>query len=86
MHYRGRTRSSPRRGQLGHPQAIPAGVDSWGKPDFISLNGEWNVHARPYLAEWIEKGIPDSRAELVWHTGDKLEEKVAIYRWTPNKD
>ena len=56
------------------------------KPDFIVLNGQWSVQARPYLAEWIENGIPDPRAKLVWHTGDKLEEKVAIYRWTPSKD
>ena len=56
------------------------------KPNFIVLNGQWSEQARSYLAEWLENGIPDRRAELVWHAGDKLEEKVAIYRWTPSKD
>jgi hypothetical protein len=50
-------------------------------PDFIVLNAMHGVRSRPYMEDWIKSGIPDGHAQLVYQTGESLEEKILIYHW-----
>ena len=49
-------------------------------PDFVVLT-RGGSGIRPYLDDWIQKGIPNSNANLVYSRGNALEEKIMIYRW-----
>ena len=53
-------------------------------PDFIVLT-RGGSGIRPYLDEWIQNGIPDDNAELIYITGSTLEEKIVIYERTPKR-
>jgi len=49
-------------------------------PDFIVLNGRL-MELRPYLRSWIEQGIPNRAARLVYSSGETLEDRILIYQW-----
>jgi 4-amino-4-deoxy-L-arabinose transferase-like glycosyltransferase len=50
-------------------------------PDFIVIT-DFSYHARPYLEEWFNKGIPDSRAQLIYDSGSSgVNQRIEIYRW-----
>ena len=50
-------------------------------PDFIALEGR-TLNLRPYIKEWIEKGIPEPEVQLIYTKGSSIEEKVVIYRFS----
>jgi hypothetical protein len=35
----------------------------------------------PEAAEWLQHGIPDSRAHLIYANGKDMSDRVAIYKW-----
>lgn len=49
-------------------------------PDFIVLFGHDRPFA-PYLKEWVEEGIPDRAATLIYQAGPTPPTHVAIYEW-----
>lgn len=49
-------------------------------PDFIVLVREEHYLA-PYLREWLENGIPDRAATLIYRVGPASLPDVAIYEW-----
>jgi 4-amino-4-deoxy-L-arabinose transferase-like glycosyltransferase len=49
-------------------------------PDFIVLSSHTSA-LRPYLPAWIETGIPDSRATLVYSRPWSDGGKIIVYRW-----
>lgn len=52
------------------------------KPDFIVLSSHTGA-LRPYLREWIEAGIPDEHATLVYSRPRPDGGKIIVYRWEP---
>lgn len=50
------------------------------RPDFIVLTKEAHYRA-PYLKQWIEEGIPDPAARLIYRVGPDSVPDVAIYAW-----
>lgn len=48
--------------------------------DFIVLL-ESDGSIADYLKQWLEKGIPDAAATLVYRDSDALHGAVAIYEW-----
>jgi 4-amino-4-deoxy-L-arabinose transferase-like glycosyltransferase len=49
-------------------------------PDFIVLVKEQNYRT-PYLEQWLQEGIPDRSARLIYRTGPAPVPDVAIYEW-----
>ncbi len=49
-------------------------------PDFVVLEGN-TIKLRPYIQEWIEKGILDATAKLVYSKGNSTENRIAIYEF-----
>lgn len=49
-------------------------------PDFVALQGR-GIGDRPFMADWLQHGIPSPHARLVHETGTTPEEKVHIYSW-----
>ncbi|MCI0718394.1 MAG: glycosyltransferase family 39 protein [Acidobacteria bacterium] len=50
-------------------------------PDFILLS---DLDSPEYLHSWLSKGMPDSRAQLVYEKGtEPQKDRVRIYRWIP---
>lgn len=50
------------------------------KPDYVVLRGIVASH-RPFLEDWLEKGIPSDRLRLVHTEGESGAERVQIYGW-----
>jgi hypothetical protein len=50
------------------------------RPDFIVLSSRTSF-LRPYLRTWIETGIPDTRATLVYAQPEPEGGKIVVYRW-----
>ena len=50
------------------------------RPDFIVLL-ESDGSIADYLKQWLERGIPDAAATLVYRDSDALHGAVAIYEW-----
>lgn len=50
------------------------------KPDFIVLESD-KADVFPYLQEWLNKGIPDKRAELAFTDDIPGAGKVEVFRW-----
>jgi Dolichyl-phosphate-mannose-protein mannosyltransferase len=50
------------------------------RPDFIVLTANGS-NTRPYVREWIQNGIPDSNAKLVYNTDGSEESRITIYQW-----
>lgn len=50
------------------------------RPDFIVLIREESYMA-PYLKQWLEEGIPDLAATLIFRAGGTSPVGVAIYEW-----
>jgi hypothetical protein len=50
------------------------------KPDFIVLSSHSST-LRPYLRGWIEAGIPDTHAKLVYSQPWPDGGKIVVYRW-----
>ena len=54
------------------------------RPTFLVVRSA-AVTARPYLSEWLEQGIPDQHAELIYSIDDPAAGRIRIYRWlAPN--
>jgi 4-amino-4-deoxy-L-arabinose transferase-like glycosyltransferase len=51
------------------------------KVDFIVLSDAAMPHW-PYLRDWLDNGIPDRRAKLVYSAGAAPQERIAIYQWS----
>jgi hypothetical protein len=49
------------------------------QPDFVVLTGMG--HAAPYLAQWLERGIPSDAARLIYRAGPASPAAIAIYEW-----
>jgi hypothetical protein len=49
------------------------------QPDFVVLTGMG--HAAPYLAQWLERGIPADAARLIYRAGPASPAAIAIYEW-----
>lgn len=49
-------------------------------PDFIVLEGRI-MNLRPYVRDWIEKGIPDAAAQLIYSDGSSIEDRISIFRF-----
>jgi len=49
-------------------------------PDFIVLE-QAEKDKLPYYAQWLERGIPDSRAALVYDEDATGSNRIRIYRW-----
>jgi 4-amino-4-deoxy-L-arabinose transferase-like glycosyltransferase len=49
-------------------------------PSFVVVRGEKNGYL-PYYEDWIERGIPDPRARLIYQAGTGPGTEIAIYRW-----
>jgi len=50
----------------------------WKSPDFLVLAHDT---AFPYERKWVECGIPDTSAVLVYCGGRGLDDEVAVYEW-----
>jgi 4-amino-4-deoxy-L-arabinose transferase-like glycosyltransferase len=50
------------------------------RPSFIILH-ELDRTEFPYMAQWFDQGIPDSRAQLIYDEGGPGRERIKIYRW-----
>lgn len=50
------------------------------KMDFVVLRST-SRNAVPYLRDWIENGIPDRRAELIYTASDATSGLIWVYRW-----
>jgi len=50
------------------------------RPDFIVLIGEQRPMI-PYLGQWLEQGIPDEAARLIYEAPGTAPGTVAIYEW-----
>ena len=55
------------------------------RPDYIVLRGTMR-ELRPYVSEWMQAGIPDRNAVLVYSAGDSLSDMVQIYKWEDGKE
>jgi hypothetical protein len=67
----------------GLPVAPPAQALSYIRsirPDFIVLDARDKLYY-PELKDWIEHGIPDDQAQLVYDSGTKTRNRIEIYRW-----
>ena len=53
--------------------------------DFIVVRSS-GVASRAYLRDWLERGIPDHRARLVYSDQAHTDQRVVIYRWTEHGD
>ncbi|HWL14606.1 MAG TPA: glycosyltransferase family 39 protein [Opitutus sp.] len=49
-------------------------------PDFIILKGRL-IRSWPFMQAWIDGGIPDARARLVYARGQRPDEQLFIYEW-----
>lgn len=52
------------------------------KPDFIVMSSRTSS-VRPYLRTWIEKGIPDPHAALVYAKPEPEGGNIVVYHWNP---
>jgi hypothetical protein len=50
------------------------------RPDFIVLVREEHYRT-PYLKDWLEAGIPDPAAKLIYRVGPASLPDIAIYEW-----
>jgi hypothetical protein len=51
--------------------------------DFIVLRDEWPSTV-PYVKDWLENGIPDPRAQLIF--SEKTQRgRILIYKWNPKE-
>ena len=50
------------------------------RPDYVILDREYAAE-RPYVTEWLDRGIPDSRAREVYALGDAAHRTLAVYAW-----
>jgi hypothetical protein len=50
-------------------------------PDFLVLRGA-EIRQRPYLPIWLQNGIPDPCARLVYQSGDRSEQTILVYEWS----
>lgn len=48
--------------------------------DYIVLDS-LNIRNMPTMGEWFNKGVPDSRAHLVFNSGQGTKDEIKIYRW-----
>jgi hypothetical protein len=51
------------------------------RPDFVVLEGR-TMKLRPYIQEWIEKGIPDATAQRIYSKGSSIEDSIAVFRFS----
>jgi 4-amino-4-deoxy-L-arabinose transferase-like glycosyltransferase len=69
------------------PYASPAEALNYlsvKKPDFIVLD-ERDASTFPEVKDWLEHGILDSRAELLYDSGTKSSDhRIEVYRWHPS--
>jgi 4-amino-4-deoxy-L-arabinose transferase-like glycosyltransferase len=49
-------------------------------PDFVILRGLLR-DTRPYLADWLDRGLPGDGHPLVYNTGAAQHDEIKIYRW-----
>jgi 4-amino-4-deoxy-L-arabinose transferase-like glycosyltransferase len=49
--------------------------------NFIVLSDYDDLSSRPYLKKWMEKGIPNSRAKLIYNANDEGRGRILIYKW-----
>ena len=54
-------------------------------PSFVVLNST-ELGKRPYLRDWLQHGIPDSHATIVYDSGGNADTRIAIYQWHPSRD
>ncbi|NNM03822.1 MAG: hypothetical protein HKO65_01865 [Gemmatimonadetes bacterium] len=50
-------------------------------PDYLILR-TLEENQVPYVSSWLETGIPDSCAELIFNAGTASEQRTRIWRWT----
>jgi len=46
--------------------------------DFLVLPPRLN---RPYASDWIDHGVPDPRATVIYRISDPAEGDIVVYRW-----
>ena len=68
----------------GDGPAALAGIEA-ADVDFIVVRSS-GVASRAYLRDWLERGIPDRRARLVYSDQAHTDQRVVIYRWTEHGD
>ena len=51
------------------------------RPDFIVLVSEQQHYIATYLKDWLEEGIPDPAAKLIYRVGPASLPDIAIYEW-----
>jgi 4-amino-4-deoxy-L-arabinose transferase-like glycosyltransferase len=49
-------------------------------PSFVVLRSE-NTGDFPYYKDWLDRGIPDARAKLIYRAGTAPDDELRIYRW-----
>jgi 4-amino-4-deoxy-L-arabinose transferase-like glycosyltransferase len=55
------------------------------KVNFIVIH-EQDPTSRPYLKDWVENGIPSSRAKEIYTTSATRAERIIIYEWNSGQD
>jgi hypothetical protein len=50
------------------------------KVDYVVLDGHYSKSYET-VGDWLARGIPDTRAELVYDSGGPTENRIEIYRW-----
>jgi len=48
--------------------------------DFIEVDSHFSSDS-PEVADWVEHGIPDKRAQPIYEVGTSPNKKITIYRW-----
>jgi 4-amino-4-deoxy-L-arabinose transferase-like glycosyltransferase len=56
------------------------------KVNFIVVGDHWSPTERPYLKDWIENGIPNSRAKEIYNTRTPTDGRIIIYEWKSDRD
>jgi 4-amino-4-deoxy-L-arabinose transferase-like glycosyltransferase len=49
-------------------------------PNLVVLEGR-TMRLRPYIRDWLERGIPDPSAHLIYSKGNSIEDKIAIFKF-----
>jgi 4-amino-4-deoxy-L-arabinose transferase-like glycosyltransferase len=50
------------------------------RPDYIALRSG-DRHEAPYMETWLEHGVPDDCARLIWENRQLDEEYISVWRW-----
>lgn len=54
------------------------------KVDYIVVSNFYRPEDHPYLMEWLTRGVPSPRAEVIYHVEEPSS--ITIYKWNPTTE